>query len=97
MAARLPVIASAVGGIPDVVQDGVTGFLVQSGDEAGLAEKLRWILERPEAAAEMGVRAHTFAKRLFSTRAYVESYRQVFEAAKALIADGKSEHARTPV
>lgn len=92
MAAGLPVIASAVSGIPDVVQDGVTGFLVQPGDEAALAEKIRWILEHPEETQAMGRRARLSAERFFSTDMYVDAYRQLLETTQALIA-GESVHA----
>jgi glycosyltransferase involved in cell wall biosynthesis len=96
MAAGLPVIASVVSGIPDVVQDGVTGLLVPPGDEVALAEKMRWILEHPGDAEEMGARAHRFAQRFFSTEAYIDSYRQIIEAAEALI-DDDVEHARSAI
>jgi glycosyltransferase involved in cell wall biosynthesis len=92
MAAGLPVIASAVSGIPDIVQDNVTGFLVSPGDEAALAERIRWALEHPEAARQMGLRGRNFAKRFFSTAAYVESYREVLDATKVLSGE-QSKHA----
>ncbi len=41
MAAGAPIIASRVGGIPEMVEDGVTGFLIRVGDEETLAERLR--------------------------------------------------------
>jgi glycosyltransferase involved in cell wall biosynthesis len=85
MATGTPVIGSSVGGIPELVQDGVTGFLVPAGDETALAERLRWVFVHPEEAAEMGRRARTFAERFFSTGVYVAGYRQIFEAAQALL------------
>lgn len=96
MAVGLPVIASGVSGIPDIVQDGVTGFLVQPGDETTLAERIRWILEHPDESHAMGRRGRMSAERVFSTGGYVDAYRQVFDAAQALIANG-SEHAPSPV
>jgi glycosyltransferase involved in cell wall biosynthesis len=96
MAVGVPVIASAVSGIPDIVQDGVTGFLVQPGDEAALAEKIRWILQHPDESHAMGQRGRMSAERVFSTETYVDAYRQVFEAAQALIAN-RSGHAPSPV
>jgi glycosyltransferase involved in cell wall biosynthesis len=80
MAAGTPVIGSDVGGIPEMVKEGVTGFLVPPGDEITLAYRLRWVLEHPEEAREMGRRARAFAKGFFSTEAYVHGYRQIFEA-----------------
>lgn len=95
MAAGLPVVSSPVSGIPEVVEDGVTGFLVQRGNEAMLADRLRWVLEHLDEAWEMGCQARAFAERFFSTEAYVEGYRRVFESAQAVLA-GEGEHAASP-
>lgn len=92
MATGLPVVASAVSGIPEIVQDGVTGFLVKPGDETALAEKICWVLNHPKEAGEIGMRARGFAKLFFSTTAYVESYREILNAAERLLA-GQAEHA----
>ncbi|WP_338784674.1 glycogen synthase [Streptomyces sp. DG1A-41] len=56
MACGTPVVASAVGGIPEVVDDGRTGLLVPAGDgfEAGLARAMDSVLGDPEAARRMG-------------------------------------------
>ena len=85
MSTGLPVIATAVSGIPEVVQEGVTGFLLQPGDETGLTEKMRWMLGHPEEAHEMGQKAYNLARKSFSTSAYVQGYRQVFDAAQVLL------------
>jgi len=79
MAAGLPVIGTAVSGIPDVVHDGATGFLVAPGDENQLAERMRWILEHPNEAQEMGHRGRAVAAQAFSTDAFVAAYHRVFE------------------
>jgi starch synthase len=60
MACRVPVVASAVGGIPEVVEDGVTGLLVPYSEsapaefEAGLAERINELVRDPGRAAAMG-------------------------------------------
>ncbi|MEW6173588.1 MAG: glycosyltransferase [Bacillota bacterium] len=55
MAASLPVVATGVGGVPEVVVDGETGVLVRPGDPAGLAREICSILEEPGRAKEMGI------------------------------------------
>ena len=85
MATGTPVIGSRVGGIPELVRDGVRGFLVSPGDEKALAEKLRWILSNPDRARAMGECARRFAERLFSTESYLKGYKQIFEMAESRI------------
>jgi glycosyltransferase involved in cell wall biosynthesis len=80
MAAGLPVVASSVSGIPEIVQESVTGFLVQPGDENALAERMQWVLRHPIDAREMGRRAHDCADRAFSTEAYVGAYHRMLGA-----------------
>jgi glycosyltransferase involved in cell wall biosynthesis len=96
MATGTPVIGSDVGGIPEMVENGVTGFLVPPRDEKVLTEKIRWVLEYPDDAREMGHQARVFAERFFSTQGYVDGYRQIFEVAQALLTEG-SEHASSPL
>jgi len=54
MAWSRPVVATAVNGCPEVVDDGVTGFLVEAGDTLGWAGRVLDLLEEPARAAEMG-------------------------------------------
>jgi glycosyltransferase involved in cell wall biosynthesis len=49
-----PVIASRIGGIPELVEDGVTGLLVEPGNAAEWAVKMQWALDHPERMAQMG-------------------------------------------
>jgi glycosyltransferase involved in cell wall biosynthesis len=72
-----PVIATSVGGVPELIEDGMVGFLVQPGDEAGLAERLARLLEDDEMAREMGRRAREVGRHLLSTEGYVNGYRRL--------------------
>jgi glycosyltransferase involved in cell wall biosynthesis len=54
MASGLPVVATSVGGIPEQVEDGRSGFLVPAGDTMAMAERLGVLLSNPEACEEMG-------------------------------------------
>jgi glycosyltransferase involved in cell wall biosynthesis len=68
MAVGCPVVASNVGGIPGMIDEGKTGYLVQSGDEAALARRLLEVLSQPELAKDMGIRAASLARdRYFPT------------------------------
>ena len=54
MAFGLPVVATHVGGLPEVVEDGVTGILVPPKDSKALAEALLQLLRDPDLSARMG-------------------------------------------
>ncbi len=54
LAAGCPVVATSVGGVPDVVREGVDGFLVPVGDVEQLAERLARLARDPELRARMG-------------------------------------------
>jgi len=54
MACGTPAIGTTVGGMPEVVEDGVTGFIVPPGDESALHSKIEWLRDHPEEAARMG-------------------------------------------
>lgn len=90
MAAGRPVIASRVGGIPEVVQDGVTGFLVPVGDDEALAERILWLVAHPEEAAAMGRRGQAFVRGFFSPDRYAAGYAGLFEAADRLLESGRA-------
>jgi glycosyltransferase involved in cell wall biosynthesis len=54
MACGAPVVCTDVASMPEVVEDGVTGFVVPARDPSALGEKLRWLREHPSEAAAMG-------------------------------------------
>jgi glycosyltransferase involved in cell wall biosynthesis len=90
MAAGRPVIASRVGGVPEIVQDGVTGFLVPPGDDAALAERILWLVEHPPEAAAMGRRGQAFVRGFFSPDRYAAGYAGLFAAAERLLEAGRA-------
>src|SRR5438105_300990 len=59
MAHGRPIVASAVGGLPELVEDGVTGFLVEPGDVEGLRTALRRLLADPALRRRLGGAART--------------------------------------
>ncbi|MEW6716803.1 MAG: glycosyltransferase family 4 protein [Chloroflexota bacterium] len=66
MAASRPVVATRVGGVPDLVQDGVTGFLVNPGDVDGFAAAVKVLLDNPSLAERMGRAGRELAERKYS-------------------------------
>ena len=66
MACGSAVVASAVGGIPEVVSDGETGLLVPPGDETALADAINALIRDPATAAEFGARGRARAVADFS-------------------------------
>ena len=78
MAASLPVVATAVGGNPEVVVDGQTGFLVPQKSPDVLAEKLAWLIEHPSEAAAMGRAGRERVEQHFDVRQTVREYEQMY-------------------
>lgn len=72
MAAGKPVVASRVGGVPEMVDDGETGFLVESGDEAAFADRMVKLLVDQDLSLRLGLRAHEVAVNRFTASTIAE-------------------------
>jgi len=72
MAASRPIVASRVGGIPEVVKNGVEGLLVEPKDVKGLAESFLQIIQYPDMARKMGEAARKRVEREFSATGMAE-------------------------
>jgi glycosyltransferase involved in cell wall biosynthesis len=77
-AAGVPVVATAVGGTPEVVADGDTGYLVPSGQPAALAGKLRALLDSAELRARMGTAGRNRMQAEFTFAAQADRYAELF-------------------
>jgi glycosyltransferase involved in cell wall biosynthesis len=77
MAAGKAVVATRVGGIPHLVDDGETGFIVDVGDVCALTDRILTILEDPELQSHMGRLAKERAKR-FRTSVVAAKVRDVY-------------------
>lgn len=80
-ACRLPVVASRVGGIPELIQDGATGLLVEPDDAAALAQALRTLLGEPALARALGERLSERVAADFSWAATRRRYEDLIRAA----------------
>ncbi len=72
MACSRPVVATRVGGIPELVSDGLTGFLVLPGDSAAIAEKILALLNDGEMRSRMGQMGRKTADVHFDLKKYVK-------------------------
>jgi glycosyltransferase involved in cell wall biosynthesis len=79
MASGLPVVASDVGGLRELVQDGQTGFLVPPNDVNQLADKLLFLLDDPDLRMRMGIAARSRAREAFSITEMVKKTTDVYE------------------
>jgi glycosyltransferase involved in cell wall biosynthesis len=79
MAAGLPVVASAVGGIPELVVDGETGRLVPPGDPEALGDVLRELLADPDLRQQMGAAGRARAEELFDLPRFRQAHVELYE------------------
>ena len=66
MATGLPVVSTNIGGIPEMVIENETGFLVEPGDIAGVADAIETVINDSSSAARLGQAGHEHARALFS-------------------------------
>jgi glycosyltransferase involved in cell wall biosynthesis len=75
-----PVVATAVGGLPEVVEDGRSGFLVPPRQPQALADALRRLIDNPILAAEMGAYARHLSETRFAWRPIARRVLDVYES-----------------
>jgi glycosyltransferase involved in cell wall biosynthesis len=80
LAAGLPVVSTAVGGVPELVREGVTGLLVPSEDTGALACALQALVDDPARRQAMGAAARQHAIAHFDIRHTVRGYEQLYES-----------------
>jgi glycosyltransferase involved in cell wall biosynthesis len=73
MASRLPIVACEIGGVPEMVEDGVNGLLVPSADAARLAEACIRLAGDPARREEMGRAGYAIAQQRFEVHAQVDN------------------------
>ncbi len=74
-----PVVASRVGGLPEVVVDQQTGLLVEQDDRGGLAAAISFLLEHPGVAARMGQAARQRAQEMFGFERFVNAFDALYQ------------------
>jgi len=79
MACGKPVVATSVGGIPEVVDDGETGFLVPENDVKAMEERIRTLLEEENLLASMGKRGMEKARQRYDVKEQIRQYLRWFD------------------
>jgi phosphatidylinositol alpha-1,6-mannosyltransferase len=77
MARGKPVIGGAHGGAPEVIEDGVTGYLVQHGEATQLATCMETLLANPDLAKQMGLRGRERLERDFRFNVFAKSFKKI--------------------
>lgn len=80
MAAGLPVVASAVGGLLDLIEHGRTGLLIEPGNPTALADALRQLLTNRTAAARIGEHARAHVQQRYSFERMVKAFEDLYLA-----------------
>ncbi len=75
-----PVVASAIGGLPELVEDGITGRLVPPGDAMRLAEALAWMTDQHAAAKDMGQEGRRRAEGIYGPAAHYARIMELYQA-----------------
>ena len=76
-----PVICSRIGGLPEIVEDGTTGLLFESGNAEKLAEAIRYLWNRPELGYKMGLAGKKKALQEYSPAKYYDRLLSVYKKA----------------
>jgi glycosyltransferase involved in cell wall biosynthesis len=83
LAQGLPIIASRMPALEEIVEDGVTGLLFCSVDPADLASKVRWACRHPKALGRMGAAARRVYEHRYSPEVNLQRLAKIYEAAIA--------------
>jgi glycosyltransferase involved in cell wall biosynthesis len=78
MAAGCPVVATRVGGLPDLINDGETGYLVPPGDAQAVSAAMLRLLREPEMARRMGQTARTMVQERFAAQRLVNDMARLY-------------------
>lgn len=78
MSHGIPVIASRIGGLPEIVCDGTNGLLVEPGDAADLARKATMLWENPQLAQRLGAKARAYIHSTCNDQVFLEQLLAVY-------------------
>ena len=80
LASGTPVVATRVGGVPDVVRDGIDGFLVEPGDTGAAANRLAELALDPDLRARLGESGRAYARERYSVDRLVDDVDRLYRS-----------------
>ena len=80
MGRALPVIGSRIGGLPEIIEEGLTGSLFEPGNAEDLARQVRCLWEDPQLCRRMGIAGRQKVMRQYTEDAYFHNLMAVYQA-----------------
>jgi glycosyltransferase involved in cell wall biosynthesis len=80
MSLGVPAIVSRVGGLPEVIADGVDGMLVPAGDSSALQQRMEALIRDPALAERLGAAAQKTLTARFTLETMVSEYERIYQA-----------------
>ncbi|MGH7829459.1 MAG: glycosyltransferase family 4 protein, partial [Candidatus Binatia bacterium] len=92
LACGVPIVASRLGAMAEIVEERHTGLLFQPGDSADLADKVRWAMDHPDTMRQMGVKARRIYEEKYTAERNYETLSDVYERAVEKAKHGRQLH-----
>ena len=99
MATGLPIVATRVGGIPEIIEDGATGWLVEPESPSALAEAAIELISSPDLRSRLSTRAREAVQQRFTVQIQAQRYLRLYErllASEILADDWGTDMITTP-
>lgn len=90
MAAGLPVVSTREGAIPEIIDDGGTGFIIDKQNPGKLAEKLEYLISNPEKTKNMGLAGRDKFERCYTVEKFYKNLMEIFDGVLNTQWDNKS-------
>jgi len=74
-----PVIGPRMGGIPELIVEGVDGFIYEPGDMKGFIDKVNYLIANPETCVSMGRQGRIKAERLYAIEEHYKKIRAIYD------------------
>ena len=82
----LPVVASRLGGMAEIVEDGITGLHFEAGNAEDLSEKVNWMYQHPEESRQMGLNARKVYEQKYTPE---KNYEMLMDIYQGVVDDSK--------